>query len=122
MLEFWFNPEVKSQHKWIFLAILVAVIGTCYALQPLSPIYILLFMGTGIIFLICRYCQQHFDALPQKFRRILHWIPIACLLTLLLTHLTQSDQTLIYGVQGIAWMAFSVCCFSPRTLLKSKST
>ncbi|MCT8090658.1 hypothetical protein H0920_14110 [Acinetobacter sp. C_4_1] len=122
MLEFWFNPKVSILHKLlIFVGIAIAT-GVLYWMEPLKPDAILMFMGTGIIFLICRYCKIHFAAKNPTglFYRLLVWIPIALLLALIFMHM-QSGEILIPGAQGIGFMALAICLFSPLSLLNKNT-
>ena len=82
MLEFWFNPKVSIFHKLLIFVVIAIATGGLYWMEPLKPDAILMFMGTGIIFLICRYCKIHFAAKNPTglFYRLLVWIPLALLL------------------------------------------
>ena len=62
MLEFWFNPKASILHKLLIFVVIAIATGGLYWMEPLKPDAILMFMGTGIIFLICRYCKIHFAA------------------------------------------------------------
>ena len=77
-----------------------------------------MFLGTGIIFLICRYCKIHFAAQNPTglLYRLLTWIPIALLMSLIFMHM-QDGEILIPGAQGIGFMALAICLFSPLSLL-----
>ena len=79
MLEFWFDPTVSILKKIGFLILLTAVSIGLYLYQPLTAENILFFAGTGIIFLICRYCKIHFASKNPTgfFYRLLTWIPLA---------------------------------------------
>jgi len=118
MLEFWFNPKVSILGKLLIFVIIAIVTGVLYWMEPLKPDAILMFMGTGIIFLICRYCKIHFAAKNPTglFYRLLVWIPIALLLALIFMHM-QNGEILIPGAQGIGFMALAICLFSPLSLL-----
>ena len=87
-------------------------------MQPLKPDAILMYLGTGIIFLICRYCKVHFALNKPNglLYRLLHWIPIALLLALIFMHM-QEGEILVPGAQGIGFMALAVCLFSPLSFL-----
>ena len=118
MLEFWFAPQtslIKKLLILIFIAILTAIL---YKIQPLSIDAILMFLGTGLVFLICRYCKIHFAANHPTglLYRVLTWIPIAILLVLIFKNM-QNGEILIPGAQGIGFMALAVCLFSPLSLL-----
>lgn len=118
MLEFWFAPQtslIKKLLILIFIAILTAIL---YKIQPLSIDAILMFLGTGLVFLICRYCKIHFAANHPTglLYRVLTWIPIAILLALIFKNM-QNGEILIPGAQGIGFMALAVCLFSPLSLL-----
>ena len=122
MLEFWFNPSISILKKLrIFIAIAV-VTGVLYWMEPLSLNAILMFLGTGIVFLICRYCKIHFAAKnPTGFLyRLLTWIPIALLLALIFMNI-KDGELLIPGAQGIGFMALGICLFSPLSLLHSNT-
>lgn len=118
MLEFWFDPKIAVFKKLALLVLLGSVTAALYWMQPLQPDAILMFMGTGIVFLICRYCKIHFAAKnpPGLFYRVLTWIPLALLLALIFMHL-QSGDILIPGAQGIGFMTLAICLFSPLSLL-----
>lgn len=118
MLEFWFNPQISVFKKFIIFILIFAVTATLYWMEPLKLDAILMFLGTGIIFLICRYSKHHFamqnpTGLPY---RILTWIPIALLLALIFMHMNEGN-ILIPGAQGIGFMALAICLFSPLSLL-----
>jgi len=118
MLEFWFNPQISVIKKFIIFILIFAVTAALYWMEPLKLDAILMFLGTGIIFLICRYSKHHFamqnpTGLPY---RILTWIPIALLLALIFMHMNEGN-ILIPGAQGIGFMALAICLFSPLSLL-----
>ena len=123
MLEFWFDPKVAIAKKLMFLILIAAVTIGLYAYQPLTVDNILLFAGTGIIFLICRYCKILFAAKnPTGFiYRLMTWIPIAILLALVFKNM-NNGEILIPGAQGIAFMALTACIFSPFSLLNKNTT
>lgn len=119
MLEFWFNPTVSVLRKVLFLAVIIAITATLYWIEPLPFSSILMFLGTGVIFLICRYCKIHFAANNPTglFYRVLTWIPIALLLALVFANMHQ-NEILLPGAQGLGFMALAICIFSPISLLK----
>lgn len=119
MLEFWFNPTVSVFRKVLFLAVIIAITATLYWIEPLPFSSILMFLGTGVIFLICRYCKIHFAANNPTglFYRVLTWIPIALLLALVFANMRQ-NEILLPGAQGLGFMALAICIFSPISLLK----
>jgi hypothetical protein len=55
MLEFWFNKQVPTFKKLMILIITLLICIGLYQYQPLPLDTILMFTGTGVIFLICRY-------------------------------------------------------------------
>lgn len=118
MLEFWFDPKIAVFKKLALFVLIGLVTAALYWMQPLKPDAILMFMGTGIVFLICRYCKIHFAAQNPTglLYRVLTWIPLALLLALIFMHL-QSGDILIPGAQGIGFMALAICLFSPLSLL-----
>ena len=118
MLEFWFNPQVSTLRKLIIFIIIAIATGVLYWMEPLKLDAILMFLGTGIIFLICRYCKIHFAAQNPTglLYRLLTWIPIALLMSLIFMHM-QDGEILIPGAQGIGFMALAICLFSPLSLL-----
>ena len=118
MLEFWFNPNVSVLQKLMLFILIAVVTGVLYWMQPLSYDAILMFMGTGIIFLICRYCKIHFAAQRPTglLYRLLTWIPIALLLALVFMNM-KDGEILVAGAQGIGFMAISICMFSPLSLM-----
>lgn len=120
MLEFWFDPRVVISRKFILLAVLACITVALYFLSPLRPAAILMFLVTGLVFLICRYCKIHFVQTQNFVARLLHWIPIALLIACIFTQFKHGD-VLILGMQGIGFMALSVCLFSPFSLLKTQA-
>ena len=118
MLEFWFNPQVSILRKLMIFIVIVIATGVLYWMQPLKLDAILMFLGTGIIFLICRYCKIHFAAQNPTglLYRLLTWIPIALLMSLIFMHM-QDGEILIPGAQGIGFMALAICLFSPLSLM-----
>ena len=118
MLEFWFNPHVQIFKKILLLIIIIAITGMLYVMQPLPLDAVLMFAGTGIVFLICRYCSLHFTADKPYglLARFLKWIPIALLLALIFMHM-KNGEILLTGAQGIGFMAIAICVFSPLSLL-----
>ena len=122
MLEFWFDPKVAIAKKLIFLVLLAAISIGLYLYQPLTLDNILLFAGTGIIFLICRYCKIHFASKNPTglFYRLLTWIPLALVLALVFKNM-NNGEILIPGAQGIGFMALAVCIFSPLSLLNKNT-
>lgn len=118
MLEFWFNPQVSILKKLLFFVVITAIAVGLYWMEPLPLDAILMFAGTGIIFLICRYCKIHFAAKNPTglFYRVLTWIPIALLISLIFMNMKQGE-ILLPGAQGIAFMALAICLFSPLSLL-----
>ena len=118
MLEFWFNPKVSILHKLMIFVVIAIATGILYWMDPLKPDAILMFLGTGIIFLICRYCKIHFASKNPTglLYRLLTWIPIALLLALIFMQMKEGE-ILIPGAQGIGFMALAICLFSPLSLL-----
>ena len=118
MLEFWFDSKVSIFRKLIIFVIIAIATAVLYWMKPLNVDAILMFLGTGIIFLICRYCKIHFASRNPTgwLYRLLVWIPIALLLALIFIHI-EEGELLIYGAQGIGFMALAICVFSPLSLL-----
>ncbi|MCL6231993.1 hypothetical protein [Acinetobacter amyesii] len=118
MLEFWFNPSVSVLKKILFFIAMAVLTGVLYWMEPLTLQAILMFMGTGVIFLICRYCKIHFAAKNPTglLYRLLTWIPIALLLALVFINMNKGE-ILIPGAQGIGFMALVICLLSPISLL-----
>ena len=118
MLEFWFDPRVATLHKFLFFILLAVIAAVLYWIDPLPLQAILMFVGTGLIFLICRYCKIHFAAKNPTglLYRVLIWIPIALLLSLIFMHM-KNGEILLPGAQGLAFMALAICLFSPLSLL-----
>ncbi|WP_180077887.1 hypothetical protein [Acinetobacter sp. YH12251] len=118
MLEFWFNPSVSVLKKIFFFIAMAVLTGVLYWMEPLTLQAILMFMGTGVIFLICRYCKIHFAAKNPTglLYRLLTWIPIALLLALVFINMNKGE-ILIPGAQGIGFMALAICLLSPISLL-----
>lgn len=116
MLEFWFDTQVPTFKKLVILIITLAICIGLYQYQPLPLDTIFMFTGTGVIFLICRYFKLHF---AQKnptglLYRLLTWIPIALLFALIFVK--TMPNLLVWGVQGIAFMALAAFIFSPQSL------
>ena len=122
MLEFWFNPQVSVLKKLLIFIVIAATAAGLYWMKPLPLDSILMFVGTGIIFLICRYCKIHFASKNPTglLYRLLTWIPIALLIALVFMNM-QQGEILIPGAQGIAFMALAICLFSPLSLLNQNS-
>lgn len=122
MLEFWFNPQVSILRKLMIFIVIAIATGMLYWMEPLKLDAILMFLGTGIIFLICRYCKIHFAAQNPTglLYRLLTWIPIALLMSLIFMHM-QDGEILIPGAQGIGFMALAICLFSPLSLLNKNN-
>ena len=118
MLEFWFNPQVSILRNLMIFIVIHLATGVLYWMEPLKLDAILMFLGTGIIFLICRYCKIHFAVQNPTglLYRLLTWIPIALLMSLIFMHM-QDGGILIPGAQGIGFMALAICLFSPLSLL-----
>lgn len=118
MLEFWFNSQVSTLRKLMIFIVIAIATGVLYWMQPLKLDAILMFLGIGIIFLICRYCKIHFSAQNPTglLYRLLTWIPIALLMSLIFMYM-QDGEILIPGAQGIGFMALAICLFSPLSLL-----
>lgn len=123
MLEFWFNPQVSLLKKLLFFVVIAAIAVGLYWMEPLPLDAILMFAGTGIFFLICRYCKIHFAAKNPTglFYRVLTWIPIALLISLIFMNMKQGE-ILLPGAQGIAFMALAICLFSPLSLLNQNKS
>lgn len=118
MLEFWFDPQTSVLKKLLIFIVIAIATAVLYRMEPLAYSAILMFVATGVIFLICRYCKIHFAAKnPTGLTyRLLTWIPIALLLALIFKNMNQGE-ILIPGAQGIGFMALAVCLFSPLSLL-----
>ena len=123
MLEFWFNPQVSVLKKLLIFIMIAATAAGLYWMEPLPLDSILMFVGTGIIFLICRYCKIHFASKNPTglLYRLLTWIPIALLIALVFMNMRQGE-ILIPGAQGIAFMALAICLFSPLSLLNQNKS
>ena len=122
MLEFWFNPHVSMLRKLMIFALIALLTGVLYRMESLKLDAILMFLGTGIIFLICRYCKMHFASQNPTawLYRLLTWIPIALLISLIFMHI-QEGEILLSGAQGIGFMALAICLFSPLSLLNKNN-
>ncbi|WP_173911585.1 hypothetical protein [Acinetobacter sp. Marseille-Q1618] len=118
MLEFWFDPQTSVLKKLLIFIVIAIATAVLYRMEPLAYSAILMFVATGVIFLICRYCKIHFAAKNPTglIYRLLTWIPIALLLALIFKNMNQGE-ILIPGAQGIGFMALAVCLFSPLSLL-----
>ncbi len=118
MLEFWFNPQVAVKKKIALLMVHRAGHCSGILLEPLKLDAILMFLATGIVFLICRYCKIHFTAQHPTgwLARLLTWIPLALLLAIIFMQI-QHGEILLSGAQGIGFTALAICLFSPLALL-----
>ena len=123
MLEFWFNPQVSVLKKLLIFIVIAVTAAGLYWMEPLPLDAILMFVGTGVIFLICRYCKIHFASKNPTglLYRLLTWIPIALLIALVFMNM-QQGEILIPGAQGIAFMALAICLFSPLSLLNQNKS
>ncbi|WP_180101288.1 hypothetical protein [Acinetobacter sp. YH12151] len=123
MLEFWFNPQVSVLKKLLIFIVIAATAAGLYWMEPLPLDSILMFVGTGIVFLICRYCKIHFASKNPTglLYRLLTWIPIALLIALVFMNM-QQGEILIPGAQGIAFMTLAICLFSPLSLLNQNKS
>ena len=123
MLEFWFNPQVSVIQKVAFFIAVATVTAILYWMDPLALEAILMFLGTGVIFLICRYCKINFAATQPTglLYRLLTWIPIALLLALMFMHM-KNGEILLPGAQGLGFMALAICLFSPLSLLNQNNS
>jgi hypothetical protein len=123
MLEFWFDPKIAVFKKLVLFILVAVVTAGLYWMQPLKPDAILMFVGTGVVFLICRYCKIHFAAQNPTglLYRLLTWIPLALLLALIFMHM-QAGEILLPGAQGIGFMTLSICLFSPLALLNRQAS
>ncbi|MHA3082404.1 hypothetical protein ACX1NX_04335 [Acinetobacter sp. ANC 5383] len=121
MLEFWFEPTTTLARKILILLMTITIAVGLYLYKPLPSVVILMFTGTGLVFLICRYARfQIAKNDPSCFLfRVFTWIPLALILAVLF--MKTMDDLLILGIQGLAFMALSVFIFSPLARL-SKST
>jgi len=122
MLEYWFNPQISVLKKLLIFTVIAAITAVLYWIEPLALDSILMFAGTGIIFLICRYCKIYFAAKNPAglFYRILTWIPIALLLSLIFMNM-KNGEILVSGAQGLGFMALAVCLFSPLSLMQQNT-
>ena len=122
MLEFWFNPQVSLIQKLAFFIAVAIATRVLYWMDPLSLEAILMFLGTGVVFLICRYCKIHFAAQNPTglLYRLFTWIPIALLLALIFMHM-KNGEILLPGAQGLGFMALAICLFSPLSLLNQNN-
>ncbi|HBR92194.1 MAG TPA: hypothetical protein DEA77_13015, partial [Acinetobacter nosocomialis] len=79
MLEFWFNKQVPTFKKLMILIITLLICIGLYQYQPLPLDTILMFTGTGVIFLICRYFNLHFAQRNPTglLYRLFTWVPLA---------------------------------------------
>lgn len=118
MLEFWFNPQVTWLKKLLIFIVTALITATLYWIHALPLDAILMFTGTGIVFLICRYCQIHFiqKNTAHLLQRICKWLPIALLFSLIFMH-AQHGEMLILGAQGIGFMALAIYLFAPISFL-----
>lgn len=80
-----------------------------------------MFMATGVIFLICRYCSLNFNIVKNHsiLIRLLKWLPLALLLALVFMHM-KNGEILLRGMQGIGFTAIAICLFSPFALFQGQ--
>lgn len=119
MLDFWFNPAVSKLQKLLFLGINILIAVGLYLLSPMPTPLIGLFLGVGIIFLICRFCKIHLTSNNPRhlLYRIFTWIPLALLCAIFF--LKAPDHLLDWGIQGLAFMVIGICVCSLH-MLKNK--
>ncbi len=124
-LNFGLTHRLRSQRKQVavtkkiaLLMVIALVTAAVYFLEPLKLDAILMFLATGIVFLICRYCKIHFTAQHPTgwLARLLTWIPLALLLAIIFMQI-QHGEILLSGAQGIGFTALAICLFSPLALL-----
>lgn len=120
MLEFWFNRNNSKLHKLLFLVIAIFIAITLHYLFPMPINLTLLFIGAGVIFLICRFCKIHITKNNPKelLYRVFTWIPLAFLCAIIFTHATQN--ILDWGIQGIVQMIITICILSIHHLFIKK--
>ncbi|MCF9033454.1 hypothetical protein [Acinetobacter nectaris] len=120
MLEFWFNHTIPTHRKLFFLTTAIILAYIFYQFSPMPYPLIALFIGAGIIFLICRFCKTYITSNNPKnlLYRVFTWIPLAFLCAVIFTHATQN--LLDWGIQGILQMIITICVFSPQALFQKK--
>lgn len=117
MLEFWFDTQVPTfktsdfdyYATYLYCAISIPTTAFRYHFN--------VYWNWGN-FLICRYFKLHFaQSNPTGLLyRLFTWIPIALLFALIFVK--AMPNLLIWGVQGIAFMALAAFIFSPQSLFK----
>lgn len=121
MLEFWFSQNTPIKQKILVILIALSVAIILYVLYPMPSQVVLLFIASGMVFLICRVCQIYFtEGHPSHtLYRIFMWIPLAVLCTIIFSK--AMDHLLEWGIQGIAMMIVTICLLSIHVLFKKQS-
>ena len=116
MLEFWFNPTLSKTQKLLFLTITIIIAIGLYWVSPMPIALIGLFLGVGIVFLICRFCKINITQNNPRhlLYRVFTWIPLALLCAIFF--LKAPDHLLDWGIQGIAFMVMSICVCSAHKI------
>ncbi|MFT4020799.1 MAG: hypothetical protein QM666_04690 [Acinetobacter sp.] len=122
MFEFWFNPATSFSKKLLMVLITLAITLFLFTKQPLPYDAILMFAGTGLIFLICRYIKNIIEKknAARLLNRLLTWIPIALIVALLFSK--ALNNLLVLGLQGLGFLTLSVFLFSPFAGLGKTAT
>lgn len=116
MLEFWFNPTLSRTQKLLFLAVTILIAIGLYWFSPMPIGLVGLFLGIGVVFLICRFCKINITQNNPRhlLYRVFTWIPLALLCAIFF--LKAPDHLLDWGIQGLAFMVISICVCSPHML------
>ncbi len=120
MLEFWFSSQLSPLQKLLIACTILILSIVLYLKFPIAPTSMLMFFATGLLFLICRYVRLHFlqDQPVSIWARLMTWIPLALLFAVIFMQHQQRDL-LIFGIQGICFMALGIFLFSPQYLFLS---
>ncbi|MBF7683296.1 hypothetical protein I2F27_08140 [Acinetobacter sp. B5B] len=118
MLEFWFNPYTSLARKLCTLILAVIIAVSLHQYFPMPTTLQLLFVGAGIMFLVCRLCKIYVVKNDPRLLlyRVFTWIPLSFLCAIIFVK--AFDQLLMWGIQGIAIMVISICLLSPHVLFQ----
>ena len=117
MLEFWFLPQISTFKKLLIATGILLLSIVLYLRFPIAPVTVLMFLATGLLFVICRFIKVQFTQHQPLglLARLLTWIPLAALFAVIFSQQQQRDL-LLFGIQGVGFMALGIFLFSPQYL------
>lgn len=116
MLEFWFLPQISTFKKLLIATGILLLSIVLYLRFPIAPVTVLMFLATGLLFVICRFIKVQFTQHQPLglLARLLTWIPLAALFAVIFSQ--QQRDLLLFGIQGVGFMALGIFLFSPQYL------